>query len=81
VNRPVKELKGFAKVELDADESKTVTISELEKYAAAYFDEEQDKWCVEAGEYEVIVSDSSAVGDKALKGSFKVEETYWWSGI
>ncbi|QPC77119.1 hypothetical protein HYE68_007871 [Fusarium pseudograminearum] len=81
VNRPVKELKGFAKVELDAGESKTVTISELEKYAASYFDEEQDKWCVEAGEYEVIVSDSSAVGDKALRGSFKIEETYWWSGI
>ncbi|KLO98583.1 beta-glucosidase [Fusarium fujikuroi] len=81
VNRPVKELKGFAKVELDAGESKAVNITELEKYAAAYFDEEKDKWCVEAGEYEVIISDSSAVTDKALKGSFKVDETYWWSGI
>ncbi|KAH7203627.1 glycoside hydrolase superfamily [Fusarium oxysporum] len=81
VNRPVKELKGFAKVELDAGESKTVTITELEKYTAAYFDEEKDKWCVETGEYEVIISDSSAVTDKALKGSFKVDETYWWSGI
>ncbi|KAM5353630.1 hypothetical protein ACJ41O_000280 [Fusarium nematophilum] len=81
VNRPVKELKGFAKVELDAGEANTVVIEELEKYAAAYFDEERDQWCVEAGEYEVIVSDSSAVGDKAVKGSFKVDETYWWSGI
>ncbi|KAJ4325801.1 beta-glucosidase [Fusarium piperis] len=81
VNRPVKELKGFAKVELDAGAEQAVTISELEKYAAAYFDEEKDQWCVEAGEYEVIISDSSVVGDKALKGSFKVDETYWWSGI
>ncbi|KAF4982620.1 hypothetical protein FZEAL_1798 [Fusarium zealandicum] len=81
VNRPVKELRGFAKVELDVGEEKTVTISELEKYAAAYFDEERDQWCVEAGEYEVIVSDSSAVGEKAVKDSFKVDETYWWSGL
>ncbi|KAK7409319.1 beta-glucosidase [Neonectria punicea] len=82
VNRPIKELKGFAKVELDAGETKTVTIEELEKYFAAYFDEERNQWCVEAGEYDVIVSDSSAVTEgKALRGSFKVDETYWWTGI
>ncbi|KAK3181529.1 beta-glucosidase [Lecanicillium sp. MT-2017a] len=82
INRPVKELRGFVKVELEAGETKTVTVSELEKYAAAYFDEERDQWCVEAGEYEVIVSDSSHVTEgKALRGSFKVEESYWWSGV
>ncbi|KPM37751.1 putative beta-glucosidase I [Neonectria ditissima] len=82
VNRPIKELKGFAKAELDVGETKTVTIEELEKYAAAYFDEERNQWCVEAGEYDVIVSNSSAVVEgKALRGSFKVDETYWWSGI
>ena len=81
INRPVKELRGFVKVELDAGETKTVTITELEKYAAAYWDEERDQWCVEAGEYEVVVSDSSKVGDKTVRGTFKVEETYWWSGL
>ncbi|KAH6605488.1 glycoside hydrolase family 3 [Trichoderma cornu-damae] len=82
INRPVKELKGFAKVDLQSGETKTVRIEELEKYAAAYFDEERNEWCVEKGEYEVIVSDSSAMReDAALKGSFNVEETYWWSGI
>jgi beta-glucosidase len=82
INRPVKELRGFAKVDLDAGETKTVTISELEKYAAAYFDEERDQWCVEAGEYDVVLSNSSAVVEgKALRGSFKVEESYWWSGL
>ncbi|KAI5458899.1 Cel3c putative beta-glucosidase [Mariannaea sp. PMI_226] len=82
VNRPVKELKGFAKAELEAGESKTVTISELEKYVASYFDEERNQWCVEAGEYEVIVSNSSHVDEaKALRGSFKVDQTYWWSGL
>ena len=81
INRPIKELRGFAKVELEAGESKTVTIEEQEKYAAAYFDEERDQWCVEAGEYEVIVSNSSTVTDQAVRGSFKVDEAYWWSGV
>ncbi|OAQ60290.1 glycosyl hydrolase [Pochonia chlamydosporia 170] len=82
INRPVKELRGFTKVELDAGETKTVTISELEKYAAAYWDEERDQWCVEAGEYDVIVSDSSALTDgKVVKASFKVGESYWWNGV
>lgn len=82
VNRPVKEMKGFAKVELAPGESKTVTIDIKAKYAAGYWDEERDQWCVEEGEYEVIVSDSSEVrNDKAVTGSFRVEETYWWSGV
>ncbi|GAO15607.1 uncharacterized protein UV8b_04781 [Ustilaginoidea virens] len=84
VNRPVKELRGFAKVELEAGETKTVTMTELEKYAAAYWDEERDQWCVEAGDYDVIVSDSSAVcdeGPSVVRASFAIGETYWWSGV
>lgn len=82
VNRPVKELQGFAKVELEAGEEKTVKVDMETKYAASYFDEERSKWTVEEGEYEVIVSDSSEVKeDKAVRGSFKVPETFWWSGI
>ncbi|CAM1501172.1 Fc.00g103340.m01.CDS01 [Cosmosporella sp. VM-42] len=82
VNRPIKELKGFAKIELEPGESKSVTIEEQEKYAASYFDEERNQWCVEAGEYGVIVSDSSATNEKkAIRGSFKVDESYWWSGL
>lgn len=82
VNRPVKELQGFAKVELAPGETKEVTVEMETKYAASYFDEERGKWCVEKGEYEVVVSDSSEVKDgKAVKGSFAVPETFWWSGI
>ncbi|KAK1238515.1 hypothetical protein MKX07_006661 [Trichoderma sp. CBMAI-0711] len=82
INRPVKELKGFAKVELQPGETKAVTIEEQEKYVAAYFDEERDQWCVEKGDYEVIVSDSSAAKEGvALRGKFTVGETYWWSGV
>ncbi|KAK7912092.1 beta-glucosidase I [Apiospora marii] len=82
MNRPVKEMKGFAKVELAPGESKTVAVDIDAKYAAGYWDEERGQWCVEQGEYEVIVSDSSEVRkDKAVTGSFTVKETYWWSGV
>ncbi|KAK8859262.1 beta-glucosidase I [Apiospora arundinis] len=82
VNRPLKEMKGFAKVELAPGESKTVTVDIDSRYAASYWDEDRDQWCVEKGEYEVIVSDSSEVREeKAVKGSFTVKETYWWSGV
>ncbi|KAJ4151253.1 hypothetical protein LMH87_011965 [Akanthomyces muscarius] len=81
INRPIKELRGFTKVELEAGASKTVTISELEKYAAAYFDEERDQWCVEAGDYDIVIGDTSAVNDRTLRATINVPESYWWSGI
>lgn len=82
VNRPIKEMKGFTKVELAPGESKTATVDMDARYAASYWDEDRDQWCVEQGEYEVIVSDSSEVTKaKALTGSFAVKETYWWSGV
>ncbi|KAI8964307.1 glycoside hydrolase family 3 protein [Daldinia sp. FL1419] len=82
VNRPVKELKGFAKVELAPGETRKAVVNVAKKYAASYWDEDRDQWCVEEGEYEVIVSDSSEMKEgKVLKGSFKVAETFWWSGL
>ncbi|KAJ5113036.1 hypothetical protein N7456_001570 [Penicillium angulare] len=81
VNRPIKELKQFAKVELQPQETREVVLEELVKYAVCYFDEERDKWCVEAGKYDVVISDSSAITDRALRGSFKVGKSFWWSGI
>lgn len=82
VNRPVKELQGFSKVELASGESRRVVIETEVKYAASYFDEERGKWCAEADEYEVLVGNSSQLKeDKTLKGSFVVPETFWWSGV
>ncbi|KAI1389318.1 glycoside hydrolase family 3 protein [Hypoxylon trugodes] len=82
VNRPLKELKGFAKVELAPGETKKVTVKVTTKYAASYWDEERDQWCVEGGEYEIVVSDSSELkAGKVVRGSFKVAETFWWSGL
>lgn len=82
VNRPVKELQGFTKVALAPGEAKEVTVEAETKYAVSYFDEERKKWCAEAGEYDIVVSNSSDVTEgKALKGTIKVPETFWWSGI
>jgi beta-glucosidase len=81
VNRPRKELKGFAKVELGPGESKKVTVDIETKYAASYWDEERSKWCAERGEYEIIVANSSDIRAKALRGSFSVEKTFWWTGL
>lgn len=82
INRPVKEMQGFTKVELAPGETKEVKVEMETKYAASYFDEERCQWCVEKGEYVVVASDSSEVKEgKAVSGSFEVPETYWWSGV
>lgn len=82
INRPKKELQGFAKVELAPGESKTVTVSAETKYAASYWDEERDQWCIEKGEYEVVVHNTSdeSVG-KPLRGCFSVAADSWWLGV
>ncbi len=72
VFRPVKELKGFAKVKLAAGESKTVTIP-LDDKAYRYWNVKTDKWEVEGGSYEVRVGASSA--DIRLTATVNVEGT------
>jgi len=82
VSRPIKELKGFAKVELEAGESKPVVVEIETKYAFSYFDEVRNKWCVEKGEYEIIVSNSSQIKEgQAVSGLIRIAETWWWSGV
>ena len=56
--RPAKELKGFAKVELQPGETATVTLP-LEMRALAYFDDAKAAWVAEAGEFEVLVGASA----------------------
>ena len=59
VFRPVKELKGFVKVQLEAGESKTVTIP-LDDKAFRYWNVVTDRWEVEGGSYQLLVGASSA---------------------
>jgi beta-glucosidase len=59
VIRPAKELKGFAKVELQPGEEKTVTIT-LDKRAFAYYNVELKDWHVESGTFTIMAGSSSA---------------------
>ena len=72
VIRPLKELKGFSKVELNPGESKVVHIPFDDK-TFRYFNVKTDKWEVEKGNYSIFVGASSA--DIRLKGNLNVEGT------
>ena len=56
--RPEKELKGFAKVELQPGETKTVEIS-LDFRAFAYYHPAHKTWITENGEFDLLVGASS----------------------
>jgi len=58
VVRPLKELKGFSRLELSPGETKTASIS-LDKRAFSFWDSENDTWKLEPGEFEILVGSSS----------------------
>lgn len=72
VIRPVKELKDFAKVELQPGETKTVSFT-LGKRAFAYYNTTLADWHVESGEFRVMIGKSSR--DIVLTGTIFVEST------
>lgn len=65
VDRPVKELKAYAKVELVAGKSKKVSLT-LTQQDFAYFDEHLHDFIADAGDYEILVAASCE--DIRLKG-------------
>jgi beta-glucosidase len=67
--RPVKELKGFVKVDLNAGESKIVAFN-LDPRALSYYDPHQQAWVEEAGTFEVMIGASSR--DIRLKETFEL---------
>lgn len=56
--RAPKELKGFVKVHLDPGEEKKVSV-ELDDRAFAFWNTATEDWCVESGEYKILVGASS----------------------
>ena len=68
--RPVKELKGFSKVELEPGEKKTVEIL-IDKTALQYYDPEKNDWVYEPGEFKVLIGASSR--DIKIKAEFTGE--------
>ena len=69
--RPVKELKGFAKVDLKPGETRRVRLK-LDRRAFSYYDVKKDGWNADQGEFTILVGGSS---DKIqLQGEFRVTQ-------
>lgn len=56
--RAPKELKGFVKIHLEPGEEKKVSV-ELDDRAFAFWNTATEDWCVESGEYKILVGASS----------------------
>lgn len=74
VSRPVKELKGFAKVLLQPGEKQTVTVT-LDESAFAYYDVGTRNWVAAKGDYKILVGGSSR--DLPLSGDFQLSQTIY----
>jgi len=72
VIRPLKELKGFEKVELQPGEEKKVTFI-LNKRSFAYYNIDIKDWHVESGDFEILIGKSSK--EILLNGTIKVQST------
>jgi beta-glucosidase len=70
VKRPFEELKGFARVELAAGETKQVAIP-LDRRSFAYWDSAKHDWTVDAAKFVIHVGDSSV--SLPLEAAFEVE--------
>jgi beta-glucosidase len=71
IDRPLKSLKGFQKILLQPNETKTVSF-EVSTDDLAYYDIENKTWKTELMQYEIFAGKSSDERD-LLKGSFVIE--------
>ena len=72
VFRPARELKGFARVHLEAGETRRVTLP-FDSYTFRYFNVKTNRFEVEGGEYAVMIGASSE--DIRLTGTLAVQGT------
>ena len=73
VDKPLRELKGFAKVDLEVGETKTVEIK-VEYEDLKFFDVKQNRFVLEDGEYEVQIGKNSRDIELSQKISIKGEK-------
>jgi len=71
VDRPVRELKGFERVELSPGESKTISF-QIDRRALSFYSTEHHAWMAQPGKFEVSVGTSSR--DLPLHGAFSLEK-------
>ncbi|POR35636.1 Beta-glucosidase [Tolypocladium paradoxum] len=79
ITRPAKELKGFAKVHVDAGASAVGEIKLDLLRATSYWSEMEDCWRSDAGSYGVLAGTSSR--GKFLEKTVVVERTRRWKGL
>lgn len=70
--RPLQELKGFGKIELQPGEERSVTFT-LDKRSFAYYNVQLGDWHVESGRFKIAVGSSSR--DIRLSTELEVEST------
>ena len=73
VQRPVKELKAFAKVSLEAGESKMIHMT-LNPRSFQYYDVQAKDWAFDAGRYEILLGASSR--DIRQRKEIEIQQTY-----
>lgn len=79
ITRSSKELKGFAKINLDAGASGVAKIELDVLRATSYWNEREDYWCSDAGDYTVLVGMSSRC--EFLEKTFTVKSATTWRGL
>jgi beta-glucosidase len=72
LDRPVKELKGFAKVDLQPGETKTVAIA-LDFRAFAFYHPEYKQWITEDGDFDLLIGASAT--DIRLQATVTLKST------
>jgi beta-glucosidase len=75
-DRPIKELRAFAKPEIEPGASTPVKVT-LDKYAVSFYD--TDSWLAEKGRYEVLVG--LAADNIVASAEFEVPEGFSWRGL
>lgn len=70
VPRPVKELKGFARIELKPGELRQVTLR-LDRRAFSFYDVKKHDWSAEAGDFTILLG--AASDDIRLRGAFTLK--------
>jgi beta-glucosidase len=78
ISRPIRELHGFEKVYIEPGGTSRLKIH-IDQYAGSLWDESEDNWLLEKGEYEVLVGTSLSSAQKA--GRFVVQHKSHWLGL
>ena len=71
IDRPIRELKGFERVELSPGESKTVTFP-IDRRALSFYSTDQHAWTAQPGKFDISVGCSSR--DLPLHATFTLEK-------